>query len=69
MKISVCVDALESELDRLDMTIATFCTKSTSLVDSNQHESYLTGLKESLAVAKRFGVKRLIGLVGNDTGE
>lgn len=63
------LDVLEAQLVRLDMKVSTFCTKATSLVDIEQHESYLLGLSESLEVAKRFGVKGLIGLVGNDTGE
>lgn len=62
------LDGLEAALSQLEMKVATFCTKATSLVDPSQHESYLLGLSESLVVAKRFQVDRLIGLVGNDTG-
>ncbi|MGL1890336.1 MAG: sugar phosphate isomerase/epimerase [Spirochaetaceae bacterium] len=62
------LDILEAQLDKLDMKISTFCTKSTSLVDSDQHESYLRELSDSLNVVKRFGVKQLISLVGHDTG-
>lgn len=63
------MDLLESKLKELSMKVSTFCSKATSLVDASQHESYLKNLEESIAIAKRLGVTRLIGLVGDDTGE
>ena len=62
------IPAIKAQCNRLKMTVSTFCSKSTSLVDPKAHEAYLVGLKESLEVAKDLGVTKLITLVGNDTG-
>lgn len=63
------LDQLEKVLAETGIKVSTFCTKFISLVDASQHDAYIEGLVESIAVAKRFGVDRLITQVGDDTGE
>lgn len=62
------ISELKSKKDELGLTISAFCTKFFSLVDASQHESYITGLKESIEVAKMLECKKLISQVGNDLG-
>lgn len=62
------IEGIAAEKERLGLNVAAICTKFISLVDPQQHEAYLAGLKESIAVAKRLGCRRLISQVGSDTG-
>lgn len=61
------LDELENVLAETGLKISTFCTKFESLVDAKSHPMYLAGLKETIEVAKRFGVNRIISQVGNAT--
>lgn len=59
---------MKEDMAALDLQIATFCTRFFSLVDDKQHNAYLTGLKESIAVAQELSCSALITQVGQDTG-
>lgn len=59
--------ALEKE--KLGVTVAAMCTKFISLVNSQQQEAYLAGLKESIGIAKILDCRTLICQVGADTGQ
>ncbi|RKP52986.1 glyoxylate-induced protein [Cohnella endophytica] len=48
------------------VSIACFCTKFVSLVDSSKREEYIQGLEESIAAAKRLDCRALISQVGNE---
>ena len=63
------IDQIVEEKEKLGLTVAAMCTKFFSLVDPKEHESYLAGLEESIAAAKKLGCKTLISQVGADTGE
>ncbi|WP_195542628.1 hydroxypyruvate isomerase family protein [Massiliimalia timonensis] len=63
------LDQIVEEKEKLGLTVAAMCTKFFSLVDPKEHESYLAGLEESIAAAKKLGCKTLISQVGADTGE
>lgn len=58
------IDRLISIKDELGLSVSTFCTKSTSLVDSTRHGEYLQGLEESIDVAKALRCDRLIAQTG-----
>ncbi len=49
-----------------NINIVCFCTKFVSLTDSNFHEEYLDGLRESIDAAKRLNCKMLITQTGNE---
>lgn len=57
-------DAVLAKQKELGMTCVTFCTKFITLLDETKREEYKQGLIESIAMAKRFGVKLLISQVG-----
>lgn len=66
----------DKDLDRileakkeLDMEIAAFCTKFTSLVDGSKHPDYMEGLRESIKTAEKMGCRTLITQVGDDMKE
>jgi len=52
--------------EELGMNISTFCTKFVSLTDPAQRKTYLEGLRESIRIAKKMGVRALITQVGNE---
>lgn len=58
------INLLQNEMQRLDLTLAAFCTEGGTLVDREAHKDYLTGLKETVNVAKRLGCERLITTAG-----
>ena len=60
------IDKMNRARKELDMHISTFCTKMISLVDPSVRPEYISGLKESIAVAKTLGCKCLISQVGNE---
>ncbi|WFR55456.1 TIM barrel protein [Anaerocolumna sp. AGMB13025] len=58
---------VESILDKqkeLNMQCVTFCTKFVTLLDPLKRQEYIMGLKDSIAMAKRFGTKLLITQTG-----
>ncbi|MDR1444905.1 MAG: TIM barrel protein [Treponema sp.] len=62
------LDGLHAKAQSLGLSCHTFCTRMSSLTDPAQRDSCLAGLKESIAVAKKLGVKMLISPLGQDTG-
>jgi hydroxypyruvate isomerase len=60
------LEALDAANKELGLTIATFCTKFVTLIDPDMRQEYISGLKESIAAAKRVGVKQLISQTGNE---
>ena len=62
------IDALAKKAAVLGLGCAGFCTKSFNLTDPGQRAVYLSGLKESIACAKKMGASILITQSGNDTG-
>lgn len=63
------IAAIAKLQEELGLTTAAMCTKFISLVDSSQHEYYLSGLKDSIEAAKKLKCRTLISQVGADTGE
>lgn len=59
------IDLLAKEMQRLELTLSTFCTIGGALVERDSHKEYLTGLKEAIRVANRLGCKSLITQTGN----
>lgn len=59
------LEAIEQALNSTSLQLASMCTKFISLVDPKQRESYITGLQESIAVAKRLNCKYLISQTGD----
>jgi hydroxypyruvate isomerase len=62
------LDALWKKATALGLECAAFCQWFISLTDPARREDYLTGLKESIAAAKKLGAKALISQLGDDTG-
>lgn len=60
------INLMAEEIKRLELSVATFCTDGGNLVDSELHNDFLQGLKESISVAKRLGCSTLITLTGNE---
>lgn len=58
------LDRIDEARKRLDMTIAAFCTTCFELTDAAGHDAFLSGLKETMAVAKRLDCRTLITQVG-----
>ncbi|MGO4496648.1 hydroxypyruvate isomerase family protein [Paenibacillus sp. 2RAB27] len=58
------IDVVAAAVTEAGVSISTFCTKFTSLVDPTQRSVYLEGLVESIAVAKRLNCTKLISQVG-----
>lgn len=63
------LDKLKQTKEKLGMEVTSFCTRFISLVDPDQREAYIEGLKESIAVAKILGCKTLITQTGDETGQ
>src|SRR5690242_11964202 len=60
------MDAVERAVRDAGVRVSCFCTKFISLVDPSRRDEYIQGLAQSIAVAKRLGVDRLISQVGNE---
>ncbi|KRE70928.1 hydroxypyruvate isomerase family protein [Paenibacillus sp. Soil750] len=58
------IDVVADAVAEAEISISTFCTKFSSLVDPTQRSVYLEGLVESIAVAKRLNCTKLISQVG-----
>lgn len=58
------IDEIEQAAQECQMEIATFCTRSVSLVDPALRDDYLAGLKATIPVAKRLKCDRLITQTG-----
>ncbi|THF80345.1 hydroxypyruvate isomerase family protein [Cohnella fermenti] len=59
------LDELERAKDRLELTLASMCTRMVSLVDPACRSRYIAGLQESLTVARRLNCAHLISQTGN----
>lgn len=60
------INLMASEMKRLELSLATFCTDGGNLVDQESHKEYLQGIKEAISVAKRLGCGTLITQTGNE---
>ncbi|MEK0314605.1 hydroxypyruvate isomerase family protein [Cohnella sp. 56] len=60
------LDLVKRVVEETEMKIACFCTKFISLVDPAMRDFYLSGLAESINVAKRLNCSKLITQVGNE---
>ena len=60
------IDAIVKAKEETGIEISTFCTACPNLVDENQREVYIEGLKRTIPVAKRLGCNRLISETGNE---
>ena len=54
--------------NELGLIPAAICTRFISLVDESKRDEYLSGLQETLEVAKLLGCKTIISQVGDDLG-
>ncbi|MGB8450721.1 MAG: TIM barrel protein [Anaerocolumna sp.] len=59
------MDSILEKQKELNMNCIIFCTKPVTLLDSLKREEFIAGLRESIAMAKRFGVKLLTAQTGN----
>jgi len=59
------LDSLQAAQHKYGLTIAACCTKFISLVEPALRDQYLQGLRESIQVAQKLGIKRLISQVGD----
>lgn len=62
------IGAIDRARQKLDLTVAAFCTSRFELTDPARREEYVAGVAESIPVARRLGCGRLISQVGPDTG-
>ena len=62
------VPALAEAMNRHDMRLSTFCTRSFELTTPTRRNEYLEGLRSALADAAVLGARALITQVGADTG-
>jgi hydroxypyruvate isomerase len=60
------LDLLERMVNQGEIQIAAMCTRFISLVDKNAHVAYQQGLRESIEVASRLGVKTIISQTGKE---
>jgi len=58
------INALERSMDKTGLALAAFCTKNNVLVDAAERANYISGLKETLPIAKRLGCRTLLTTVG-----
>lgn len=58
------VDAIAATAKELDLQATALCTKMIPLTDKNCHDEFLTGLQESIAVAKKLNCSTLIAQIG-----
>jgi hydroxypyruvate isomerase len=63
------LEGLCTKARALGLSCAALCTRSVSLTDPAQRDSYLAELKESIGAAKKTGANIIISQLGNDTGE
>ncbi|MBD3921776.1 TIM barrel protein [Paenibacillus sp. PR3] len=63
------IDKMRAEMDRLELSIATFCTEGGTLVDREKHQAFLVGLSETVKVAQGLGCRSLIVTAGNELRE
>ncbi len=60
------IAAVESAQQEHHVRLAAMCTRFVPLNDPDRREEYLSGVKETLTVAKRLGCRTLITQVGQD---
>ncbi len=58
------VELILEKQKELDMKCIAFCTRFITLLDPLHRQAYIDGLRESIAMAKRFGTKLLISQTG-----
>lgn len=58
------IDELAETTSELGLSVAAFCTVFISLVDAEQRDAYIQGLKQSIEVAKKLGCTQLITQTG-----
>jgi len=58
------LDGLRSLQEEVGIRVASFCTKHGNLVDPNERRSFVEGIRESVAAAKRLDCAHLIVTVG-----
>ena len=58
--------SLNEEKEKLGLVVAACCTKFISLVNSDQRDDYISGLKESIIAAKQLDCQVLISQVGDE---
>lgn len=63
------IDAIRKVTDELGMTVTALLAKTNHLVDPSQRDAYLSGLKETIEVARTLGCKGILTTTGNDTGQ
>jgi len=61
------IDAIAVQKKALGLELVLCCTKFVCLADAGQHEEYLRGLRESMAVVKRLGGSMLVTQSGAET--
>jgi hydroxypyruvate isomerase len=59
------LESIKCAAEQADIQMASFCSKFVSLVDPDQREKYLMGLKESVEAAKILNCRNLICLTGS----
>jgi hydroxypyruvate isomerase len=62
------LDGLCARARALGLSCVALCTRPIALSDPARREDYLTGLGDSIGVAKKTGAKIVISQLGNDTG-
>lgn len=60
------IDAVAAEKERLNIPIAAFGLGGGSIVDEAAHEDFLKTVKDTVAVAERLDVQRVIVTTGNE---
>lgn len=63
------IDGICEAKEKYGMNISAMCTKFISLTEPSKRNEYIEGLQETVAAAKRLGVKKIISQTGDDTGE
>jgi hydroxypyruvate isomerase len=63
------LEAVVKAKEELNLSVSALCTKFASLTDSTKRDEYISGLRESIKIAKMLGCKSLITQVGNELSD
>lgn len=63
------ITAILKVKEELNLSISAMCTRFVSLTDSTKRDEYVSGLKESIKIAKALGCESLITQVGNELSD
>lgn len=63
------IDKILEKKNELGMSIAAICTRFISLTEPDKRNEYISGLKETIEIAKKIGTNIVISQTGNDTGD